>query len=129
MPYYAYVSLQHDDRIRVFTMDADTGKLTQKEDVEVSGGPAALAIDPGKRHLYVGRRGTLDIASFRIDQTSGGITQIGSAPLQGEPVAMTTDRKGNFILFAQKKSSRIFNLKTHVSYFFYNSLANVGRRF
>lgn len=100
MPYYAYVSLQHDDRIRVFTMDADTGKLTQKEDVEVSGGPAALAIDPGKRHLYVGRRGTLDIASFRIDQTSGGITQIGSAPLQGEPVAMTTDRKGNFILSA-----------------------------
>ena len=100
MPYYAYVSLQHDDRIRVFTMDADTGKLTQKGDVEVSGGPAALAIDPGKRHLYVGRRGTLDIASFRIDQTSGGITQIGSAPLQGEPVAMTTDRKGNFILSA-----------------------------
>ena len=83
MPYYAYVSLQDDDKILVFTMEAGTGKLTLKESVPVSGGPAALAIDPGRNYLYVGRRGALDIASFSIDQANGGITQIGSAPLQG----------------------------------------------
>ena len=100
MPYYAYVSLQDDDKILVFTMDAGTGKLTPKTTVAVSGGPAALAVDPDRKFLYVGRRGALDIASFRIDQADGGITQIGSAPLQGEPVAMATDRKGRFILSA-----------------------------
>ena len=100
MPYYAYVSLQDDDKILVFTMDAGTGKLTQRSSVAVSGGPAALAIHPDRKFLYVGRRGALDIASFSIDQANGGIDQIGSAPLQGEPVAMATDRKGNFILSA-----------------------------
>ena len=100
MPYYAYVSLQDDDRILIFTMDSGTGKLTQKDSVAVSGGPAALAVDPDRRFLYVGRRGALDIASFSIDQANGGITQIGSALLQGEPVAMATDRKGRFILSA-----------------------------
>ena len=100
MPYYAYVSLQDDDKILVFTMDAGTGKLMQKAAVPVSGGPAALAVDPDRKFLYVGRRGALDIASFRIDQASGGITQIGSAPLQGVPVALATDRKGRYVLSA-----------------------------
>ena len=100
MPYYAYISLENDDKILIFTMDAGTGKLTQKEAVAVPGRPAALAISPGRRFLYVGRRGALDIASFSIDQANGGITQIGSAPLQGEPVAMATDRTGRFILSA-----------------------------
>lgn len=100
MPYYAYVSLQDDDKILVFTLDSGTGKLTQKASVEVFGGPAALAISPDRDFLYVGRRVALDIASYSIDQASGGLTQIGSAPLQGEPVAMATDRKGRFILSA-----------------------------
>ena len=100
MTYFAYVSLQDDDKILVFTMDPDTGKLTQAGSAAVSGGPAALAISPDRRFLYAGRRGALDIASFSIDQSNGGITQIGSAPLQGEPVALATDRKGGFVLSA-----------------------------
>ena len=28
MPYYMYVSLQDDDKIAVFTMDAGTGKIS-----------------------------------------------------------------------------------------------------
>ena len=100
MPYYAYVSLQYDDKILVFTTDAGTGKLTQQAAVPVSGGPAALAVDPDRKFLYVGRRVALDIASFRIDHADGGITQIGSAPLQGVPVALATDRKGRYVLSA-----------------------------
>ena len=40
MPYYMYVSLQDDDKIAVFTMDAGTGTLTPQGDVPVSGGPS-----------------------------------------------------------------------------------------
>jgi len=100
MTYFSYVSLQDDDKILVFTIDAATGKLTQTGEAPVSGGPAALAISPDRNFLYVGRRGALDIASFSIDQANGGITQIGSAPLQGEPVALATDRKGGYVLSA-----------------------------
>ena len=88
MAYYTYVSLQDDDKILVFTMDPGTGKLTQNAAVPVSGGPAAMAIDPERRFLYVGRRGAVDIASFSVDQADGGIAQIGSAPLQGVPATL-----------------------------------------
>jgi len=100
MTYFAFVSLQDDDKILVFTIDAGTGKLTQSGEAAVPGGPAALAISPDRDFLYVGRRGALDIASFSIDQANGGITQIGSASLQGEPVALATDRKGRYVLSA-----------------------------
>lgn len=100
MTYFAFVSLQDDDKILVFTIDAGTGKLTKVSESPVSGGPAALAISPDRNFLYVGRRGALDIASFSIDQANGGITQVGSAPLQGEPVALATDRKGRYVLSA-----------------------------
>jgi hypothetical protein len=46
MPCYMYVSLQDDDKIRVFTMDAETGQLTPKGEVPVSGGPSPLTISP-----------------------------------------------------------------------------------
>ena len=100
MTYFAYISLETDDKILVFTLDSDTGKLTQTRAAPVSGRPAALAISPDRRFLYVGRRGALDIASFSIDQANGDITQIDSAPLQGEPVALSTDRKGRYVLSA-----------------------------
>jgi 6-phosphogluconolactonase (cycloisomerase 2 family) len=54
MPYYMYVSLQDDDKIRVFTMDAATGQLTPQGEVPVSGGPSPLAISPDRKVLYVG---------------------------------------------------------------------------
>ena len=57
MSYYAYVSVQDDDKILVFTMDAETGKLSQKAAEPVSGGPAAMAVDLERKFLYVGRRG------------------------------------------------------------------------
>ena len=100
MPYFAYASLQDDDKILVFTVDGGDGKLTQVAAMPVSGGPAALAISPDRKFLYVGRRRAMDIASFSVDQANGGIAQIGSAPLQGEPVALATDRNGRYILSA-----------------------------
>ena len=55
---YMYVSLQDDDRIAVFTMDAGTGKLTPKSEMPVPGGPSPLAISPDRKVLYVGHRGS-----------------------------------------------------------------------
>ena len=75
MPYYMYVSLQDDDKILVFTMDAETGKLTPKGGVQVSGGPSSLTISPDRKVRYVGHRNVPGISSFRIDQDTGGVRQ------------------------------------------------------
>ena len=77
MPHYMYVSLQDDDKILVFGMDAGTGKLTPKAEVPVAGGPSASAISPDRRALYVGHRTSQEMSSYRIDPETGGLTQIG----------------------------------------------------
>ena len=105
--YHGYVSFQDDDRISIFTVEPATGKLDWQEDVSVDGGPAPLAIDPGKNFLYVGRRGSQEISSYRIDQSTGGLSLIGTAPLQGEPVYLATDRRGRFVLSAYYYQSTV----------------------
>ena len=100
MPYFTYVSLEGDDQILVFAMDAETGKLTRKEAAPVSGGPGDLAVDPERKFLFAGRGKARDIASFSIDQATGGITQTGSAPVKGEYLALATDRNGRYLLSA-----------------------------
>ena len=105
--YHMYVSFQDDDKISIFTMDPATGGLDWQEDVAVDGGPAPLAIAPGKNFLYVGRRGKQEISSHRIDQRTGGLTLIGTAPLQGEPVYVATDRRGRFVLSAYYYQSTV----------------------
>ena len=59
-----------------------------------------MYINPAKSTIFVGRRGVLDIASFRVDQATGGLSSIGTASLQGEPVYLATDRQGKFLLSA-----------------------------
>ena len=100
MPYYMYVTLQDDDKISVLTMDPESGKLTPKSDVTVSGGPSALAINPDRNVLYVGHRGSEAISSFRIDQDTGSLTQSGTVSVGAAPTFLATDRKGKFVLSA-----------------------------
>ena len=98
--HYMYVALQDDDRISIFTMNPATGALSWQEDVAVEGGPAPLALSPDKRVLHVGRRGSQDIASYGVDPRTGSLSFLGAAPLQGEPVYVSTDRTGRFVLSA-----------------------------
>jgi 6-phosphogluconolactonase len=106
MTTFMYLSLQDDDKILVFTQDPSNGALSLQHEVAVEGGPAALCVDPDRNHLYCGRRTVRDIASFDIDSATGAISQIGAAPLEGEPVFLATDRKGGFVLSAYYYQSR-----------------------
>ena len=57
MTTYVYVAAQDDNKVSVFTMDAETGKLTPKAEVPISDGPHLLAIGPDRKVIYVGQRG------------------------------------------------------------------------
>ena len=46
MPYYMYVSLQDDDKILIFSMDAETGKLTPRGELPLSGGLRSTWVGP-----------------------------------------------------------------------------------
>ncbi|MFQ6029623.1 MAG: lactonase family protein, partial [Dehalococcoidia bacterium] len=98
MPNYMYVSLQDDDKIRIFTMDAATGQLTPKGETPVPGGPSPLAISPDRKVLYVGHRNVPEISSYRIDPDNGGLTRSGSVSPEAAPTFLSTDRSGRFLL-------------------------------
>jgi len=100
MACYMYVSLQDDDKISVFTMDAETGKLTPRSEMRVPGGPSPLAISPDRKVLYVGHRGSSEISSFRIHQATGGLRKSGTVSLEAAPTFLSTDRKGRYLLAA-----------------------------
>jgi 6-phosphogluconolactonase len=106
MSYYMYVSLQDDDKIRVFTMDAETGKLTPKGEVPVSGGPSPLTSSPDRKVLYVGHRNVPEISSFRIDPDTGRLTQNGTVSPEAAPTFLSTDRTGRFVLSAYYQGAR-----------------------
>ena len=105
--HHMYVSFQDDDRISIFTVHPATGRLDWQEEVAVEGGPAPLAISPGKDVLHVGRRGNQQLSSYQIDQRTGGLSLIGTVPLQGEPVYVATDRSGRFVLSAYYYQSTV----------------------
>ena len=102
MPCYIYVSISEEDKISLFTLDPESGQLQPQGNTEVPGRPAPMAVEPQRRFLYVGLRepGSFGISSFHIDHNTGGLSPIGSIPLGGDPVYITTDRKGKYLLSA-----------------------------
>jgi 6-phosphogluconolactonase len=107
MPTYMYISLQDDDQIRVFAMDAATGHLTPKGGLPVAGGPSHLTLSLDRKVLYAGHRTGTAISSFRIDPGSGGLTPIGTVKLEAAPTYMATDRTGRFLLSAYYQGAHV----------------------
>jgi 6-phosphogluconolactonase len=101
MSTYAYVALQDDDKIAQYTMDARTGRLAWREDLAIPGGPAPLAVAPGQQCLYIGLRGSCELASARIDGASGRLTLFGGrVKLAADPCYISTDRRGRYLFSA-----------------------------
>ena len=107
MPYYMYVSLQDDDKVLVYGLDAGTGKLAPKSEVPLVGAPSASAISPDQKVLYVGHRNSQEISSFQIDQDTGGLAQIGKVSVPSGPTFLATDRKGRFLLSAYYQGGHV----------------------
>jgi 6-phosphogluconolactonase len=100
MPHALYVCLQDEDKIAVFAMDADTGRLTPQIEVPAAGGPSVTAISLDHRVLYVGHRTQPAISSFRIDQSTGGLTSLGTVSQEHAPTFLALDRTGKYMLVA-----------------------------
>src|ERR1700719_2181007 len=95
-----YVGLQDDDKIVVFALDGDSGKLTKRADVAAAGGPSGMAISPDPNTLYGRWRTGPSIASYRIDPATGGLSLLGTAAQTDAPTFLALDRTGRYMLCA-----------------------------
>ena len=100
MPTRVYVPVAGEDKVRIWSMDPDTGALDLQEDAPLAGGPGPLAHDPAQRHLYVGLRASHQLATLRIDPRTGSLSPLGAIPLDSDPCYLSVDRSGRYLLSA-----------------------------
>ena len=100
MRFYMYVSVSGEDRIAIFEVDPETGRLDPRGDLAVPGKPYPLAVDPARRYLHAGRGDPKEISSFRIDGGTGQLSLIGTVALETDPCYLATDRTGRYLLSA-----------------------------
>ncbi|NKB71080.1 MAG: beta-propeller fold lactonase family protein [Candidatus Latescibacteria bacterium] len=99
MQQYVYISLSGENKIAVFTME-DSGRLTNRKEVELPDGPGPMAVSPDKTVLYAALRSSKEVLSLRIDPDSGSLSPAGSVTLNEGPAMISTDRKGRFLMGA-----------------------------
>ena len=100
MATYMYVSVSAEDRIAVYEVEPETGRLEHRGDHSVFGGPYPLAVDPHRQFLYAGTVDAREVSTYRIDPGTGSLSRLGSVPLAEKPCFLSTDRTGRYLLSA-----------------------------
>src|SRR5688572_27360480 len=106
---FVYVSMAPEQKIQIFTLDANDGTLTPVDAAAVEGTPGALGVDPHKKFLLASLRTTSSLASFRIDPATGKLKQLSVAALpKGENAAFVgTDQSGRWLLSASYAAGKV----------------------
>ncbi len=107
---FVYVSNADSRDILSFSLDASTGALTLAQRTELAGqGPLnPLAVSPDRRFLYAAQReAPYPVSCFAIDQLSGELSYLSSAPLLQSTPYIVTDRTGRWLLAASYQGSLI----------------------
>lgn len=98
--YYVYISLSGDEEIAIYKMIPETGELIPSGNVNTGGTPGSIAVSPSNTHLYAAIRSTASVTSFLVHPETGGLSSIGMTPVVDNPVYVTTDKTGKFLLTA-----------------------------
>jgi 6-phosphogluconolactonase len=106
---FVYASMAPEQKIQVYRLDPEGGRLSPVEAVAVEAAPGALAVDPQKHFLFASLRGNSTLASFRIDPAAGRLKRLSTAALpQGEnAVFIATDRTGRWLLSASYAAGKV----------------------
>jgi len=100
MTYNVFITISGENRIARFAMDEETGALTPRDDVPLSGGPAPIAVSPDRNFMHVAQRASNELTSFRINAADGSLAPLGTIPLASDPCYMAMDRSGNYLFSA-----------------------------
>ncbi|NQV28175.1 MAG: lactonase family protein [Rhodopirellula sp.] len=103
---FAYVSLDGENRIAVYSVNETSGKLTPRLDIETPSPPGGLTSDPKNRFLFASLRRAGKLASFRIND-DGGLTLINVVEAGADPAFVATDRTGRFLLTAYYVAAKV----------------------
>lgn len=92
-----YISNSGEDKIAIVSVEPETGALTLCGSAKAPGCPAQLAVTPDRNTLFVGLRASYQIAAFRRDAASGGLTPHATLSLDSDPECLCVDASGRFL--------------------------------
>ncbi|MCA9041374.1 MAG: lactonase family protein [Planctomycetaceae bacterium] len=95
-----YLSIGGEDRIALWNVDPQTGLASEIGSVKTSGAPGALALNPAENRLYAAVRSTGEVVTYELNESTGGLKELGRTPVLANPVYIATDRTGKFLLTA-----------------------------
>jgi 6-phosphogluconolactonase len=107
---FVYVSIAESKEIAVFALDSSSGALGPVQRVTVpNAGPLnPLAVSPDRRFLYGAQReAPFSVSCFAIDQQTGELTHLASAPLLHSTPYIITDRTGRWLFAASYQGSLV----------------------
>src|ERR1051326_7059507 len=96
--------------IAAFRIDDTSGSATQilASPFTTGKAPSSLAVHPANKLLYVANQGENTISRFKIDSTSGVLTEeIGRTITGISPIAITMDGGGSFLYVANQGSNNV----------------------
>ncbi len=96
---YAYVSLEDDDEIDTWTVDAN-GSLSSvtRLSTGTGTGPGPIAVHPNGKFVYNGERGTNDIVVYAVNTSNYTLSKQSVATAAAIPAWLTVDPQGKFLL-------------------------------
>ena len=102
MSHYVYVLARERNRVLVFSMAPDSGRLTLRSEAGLDGSPYTGCFSPAQDTLYVTI--TIDrqpfVSCFSVAQQTGGLTPIGTLPMEADPCYLSVDNTGRFLFAA-----------------------------
>jgi len=101
-----YVSLQGEDRIAIFRITPASGELTHAGELAIPGGPAPLTWEVTRQQIFVGLRGSRQIARLRVE-SDGALTCIQTVALDADPCYLSLDRSRRFLLAAYYGAGKV----------------------
>src|SRR6266571_7365930 len=106
----AYVTLPTSNSIAAFRVSNHSGKFTSVVGSPFAAGnsPNSIVLDPANKFAYVANQTGNDISLFKIDSSTGGISEVmPRTPAGISPVALAMDSAGAFLFAANVSSSDI----------------------
>src|SRR5262245_17977613 len=106
-PDYCYVAVYGDNRITILAVDPARGTLRPALDVQTPGKPVCFTFDVERLRLFASLTAPDQLASFRIDPQTGGLTLINAVRADAITTSLATDRTGRFLLSASWGDGRV----------------------
>ncbi|NKB69576.1 MAG: beta-propeller fold lactonase family protein [Candidatus Latescibacteria bacterium] len=107
MAYHVYISNSGSDFFSHFLMDENSGKLSPQADIQLEGGPGAVATNPNGDILFAALRSAKQLASYRVNKSTGQLDKIGGAHLEEGPPFLGVDNTCSYLLTTYYGSGQV----------------------